>query len=116
MIITICQVCKKEFNTWQSYLNRGGKYCSRKCFKQSMIGKRHYAWKGNVVSYRGLHYWIYRKLGSPKKCEKCLKNNLIGRQIQWANKSGKYKRNLKDWIRLCRKCHSKYDKKKKNRL
>lgn len=69
------------------------------------------AWKGDKVGYRALHYWVERMLGKPATCEHCEKTNLSGKFIQWANKSGEYKRETTDWIRLCGKCHSKYDRK-----
>ena len=85
----------------------------RKRASEAHIGvfanEKHPFWKGNEVSYRGLHKWVERKLGFPNKCESCgeIENNR--RKIHWANKSGKYKRDLKDWIRLCAKCHYKKD-------
>lgn len=66
-------------------------------------------WKGDNVSYRTLHTWVVNKLGQPTKCEHCGKDGLSGHQIHWANKSRKYKRELDDWLRLCPKCHRKYD-------
>ncbi len=72
--------------------------------------EKHPFWKGNEVSYSGLHYWVYRKLGKPTKCEHCDKENLVGHSIHWANISGKYLRDRTDWLRLCAKCHKKYDK------
>lgn len=67
-------------------------------------------WKGDAVKYRGLHAWVRRQLGDPKKCEHCRKDGLMNRHIHWANKSGEYKRDISDWIRLCVSCHLKYDK------
>ena len=66
-------------------------------------------WKGDSVGYDGLHLWIPKHLGKPMKCEHCGKDGLLGKQIHWANKSGEYKRVLSDWLRLCAKCHKKYD-------
>ena len=66
-------------------------------------------WLGDKVGYDGLHDWIYKKLGSPMICEDCKKVCKNNYQIHWANKSGKYKRDLEDWIRLCVKCHYKRD-------
>jgi hypothetical protein len=63
-------------------------------------------WKGDRVSYMGLHKWVYRHLGRPVECVNCLSM----KKVQWANKSGEYKRDLNDWIRLCYWCHRKYDK------
>lgn len=67
----------------------------------------HKNWKGDNVSYSGLHKWIYRKLGNPSHCIQC---GCTGkRRYEWANKSGQYKRDLTDWLRLCKSCHKKYD-------
>ena len=60
-------------------------------------------------NYVNLHYWVKRHLGTPEVCEHCGKSGLSGVQIHWANKSGEYKRELSDWLRLCTKCHKKYD-------
>jgi len=74
-------------------------------------------WKGDKVGYDGLHNWI-RKYGSPRQwCEHCgelgywiISIKGIKRwSIHWANKSGKYKRDLSDWLGLCAKCHKQYD-------
>lgn len=70
---------------------------------------KHYKWKGDDVKYHGLHHWVAKKLGTPNTCEHCGKSGLKGRQIHWANKSHQYKRDLNDWIRLCRMCHATYD-------
>lgn len=75
-------------------------------------GKNAYNWKGQKVSYDGLHKWIRKTLGSPNRCELCGNDSLRPRQYHWANKSGKYKRKVEDWIRLCVKCHWRYDGRK----
>jgi hypothetical protein len=66
-------------------------------------------WKGDNVGYVALHDWVRSRLGKPTTCEVCGKTNLTGINIQWANKSGLYKRNLKDWLRLCKPCHVEFD-------
>ena len=71
--------------------------------------EKHPQWKGDRVGYLALHQWIARKLGNPKKCEHC--ETTTAKRYDWANVSGDYKRDLTDWIRLCRKCHIQYDKK-----
>lgn len=78
--------------------------------KMIRIGESNNKWKGDNVGYDALHDWVYRVLGSPMKCEHCCLIFSSNRNIHWANKSGDYKRNTKDWIRLCVKCHSKYDR------
>ena len=79
----------------------------KKC--PELQGENNGLWKGDNVSYSGIHNWVYRKLGKPDTCEHCGKSGLKGRQIHWANKSQKYLREISDWIRLCGKCHKKYD-------
>lgn len=77
-------------------------------------GDKHPLWKGDKVSYRNLHRWLVQHLGQPDTCEFCGKSGLSGRFIHWANKSGKYLRDLTDWIRLCAKCHKYYDLRRNN--
>lgn len=64
-------------------------------------------WKGDKVGYMGLHRWVRMHLGKPSICEHC--GNKDARKYEWANKSGKYLRDLTDWLRLCKPCHKKYD-------
>lgn len=66
-------------------------------------------WKGDKVGYSGIHYWIQRHLGKPNLCEKC--GTTTAKQFHWANISGEYKRDLKDYKRLCAKCHKIFDRK-----
>jgi hypothetical protein len=77
---------------------------------RAVVGKKNGEWKGSDVGYRALHHWVVRHLGTPDICEDCGLGGLFGKKIHWANKSGKYKRDLKDWVRLCSKCHKCYDK------
>ena len=132
-----CLVCQKEFRFYP-YRIKDAKFCSRKCYQTTIKiipnseksrfqkGKvygyeyrfknnhgmnkdsENPMWKGDKVKYVGLHMWIARKLGQPQNCEHCKTTEL--RRYEWANKSGKYKRELTDWIRLCVPCHKKYDK------
>lgn len=79
--------------------------------KRGKIMEQHNGWKGDEVSYSGMHRWLYRNLGQPDACEHCGKSGLSGRFIHWANKSHEYKRDITDWLRLCAKCHKAYDRK-----
>lgn len=80
--------------------------------RPDISGSLNIHWKGDGVGYAALHDWVRSKLGTPKECAKCLssKNDVM---YQWANVSGLYKRDLKDWQRLCIKCHRKNDKNEK---
>jgi len=66
-------------------------------------------WKGDTVGYMALHTWLHRRLGKATACVECGKTK--GR-IEWANKSHEYKRDVSDWISLCKKCHIAYDRDK----
>lgn len=125
-----CLWCKKSFEkpkrcSLREWHNLRG-FCSIKCSNEWKKGRdpwnkglkvdynrgsKHPFWKGNKVGYRSLHVWVVRHLGLPDTCEHCGKSELKSKQIHWASKSKKYKRDLNDWIRLCAKCHWKYDDK-----
>ncbi len=81
----------------------------RQHMSQAFLGLRmeekNPAWKGNNVSYDGLHRWIRKRLKKPLYCEQC---NKI-KKLQLANKSHEYTRNLADWLWLCSSCHALYD-------
>lgn len=78
----------------------------------ALSGEKHPLWKADSVGKRGLHYWVERHLGKPKKCEHC--GTKLAKRFEWANKSGNYLRVLTDWLRLCPKCHRTYDRLMKN--
>lgn len=71
------------------------------------------AWKGDSAGYGALHEWIRNRVDAVK-CQSCgiaNKVNSYGRSyLQMANISGKYFREESDWIVLCPKCHSRFDK------
>ena len=78
--------------------------------------EKHPQWKGDRASYRAIHKWVERKLGTPRKCQKCKLIILGQHRMHWANISRKYQRNLQDWIRLCSSCHGKFDTGKRRKL
>ena len=82
-----------------------------------VTGEKNIRWKGDDVGYDALHDWLKRKYGSPQICEECgvgpkEKGQKI-HNIHWANKTGIYNRDLKNWFKLCGSCHKKYDNKRK---
>ena len=121
MVIRICQYCSKEFkiNTWRLKDQKRGKYCSVPCQRKfhsgdksiywcrRLKGEDNPNWKGDKVGYIGLHTWVKNQLGKPNVCTHC--HSTIKKRYEWANKSGKYERNIDDWLRLCTSCHRKYD-------
>lgn len=114
----ICSICFRKFNTTQSEINKGGgKCCSMKCRNLFLKAntpreEKHWSWAGENVGRGGLHSWVERHRGKPRKCEHCHKTT--AKQYDWANVSGEYKRKLDDFIRLCRACHAKYDYKERS--
>lgn len=81
----------------------------RKKISEAQKGDKGNNWKGHLATYNSIHHWVRDTFGRPEKCEHC-DGLFTGRKIEWANKSGEYKRDREDWIRLCAKCHRKYDK------
>jgi hypothetical protein len=119
-----CEVCKTLFYL-QGYrvndLSRG-KTCSRECKGKSTIGLRvsqetefkkgenlaekHKFWKGDKVGYMALHKWIHNNWGKAGQCFRC---RVLNKKYQWANVTGVYDRNKKNWEQLCLSCHRKED-------
>lgn len=105
---------KKGFTPW-SKLHKGIHLSPKSEWKKGHIpwikgkempkGEVAYHWLGDKVGYGGVHQWLYKKYGKAKECEKC---HSVG-DIEWANISKKYKRDISDWMQLCISCHRKYD-------
>lgn len=54
-------------------------------------------------------YSCYARRGRPNTCEHCGFVSDERKALDWANKSQQYKRELDDWLRLCKPCHKRYD-------
>jgi hypothetical protein len=76
---------------------------------KKLTGASHYAWKGQTVGYRGLHYWLRRKKGVPTSCELCGLARTTPKSVQWANVDGKYRREVADFVAMCASCHKNHD-------
>ncbi len=76
-------------------------YC-RLCMNKN---ERHPLWKGNNVGLKALHNWVRRNKKSSEICEHCKKV----KKVELANIDGKYKRDVNNFIWLCRSCHELYD-------
>lgn len=74
---------------------------------RTRVGEKAHHWLGDNVGYSGVHVWVRKMLGRPSYCEFC--ETTTAKRFEWANKSKKYKRDLSDWIRLCKKCHMIFD-------
>lgn len=105
------------------------KYCSKKCglvyrnktnnpMRDPLVlnrisDKNSKLWLGENAGYFQKHKWI-RSQGINR--DFCLHCGIKGEYrkdnkwtIEFCNISGNYKRNISDWICLCRKCHRKFD-------
>ncbi len=130
-------LCGNEFNVAQWQLRQGrGKYCSKACLYEYRIrpsgltyditqenkgwikegqrlspetefkkGELPWNFKGDQVGYDALHDWVKRYKGKAEICEDCESTD----NVQWANISWEYKRELDDWSAKCYHCHRKYD-------
>jgi hypothetical protein len=125
MISVVCEECGKQFMRYPCRLRRSPRvFCSPKCFSASVRGKpnpgrsqkykgrfkgaKNPNFKGDGVSYGGLHRWVYRNLPKPTICPRCNKIPETGR-IEAHNISGEYRRDPEDWIMVCTKCHQELD-------
>jgi len=79
-------------------------------YRNAKTGEKHHKYKGDKVSYSGIHHWVKKYFGQPMQCEWCNFESKNKYQIHWANLTGKYKRNREDWVRLCAKCHYHFDR------
>lgn len=122
----ICKQCLKEFED-KKHKNRI--FCSLQCVGIYKRGKKyikhienptsfkkgHISWNSGIPSnfkkenpgYDAVHEWIERWYGKTNKCDKC--GTLESKRFEWSNISREYKRDIKDWQRLCTKCHQRYD-------
>jgi len=105
--------CSEETKKKISQANTGNTWKLSKITKDKMriskIANKNPNWKGEKVGYAALHNWIERHYGKPKKCSHC--GTEVAKKYEWANISGKYVRDIKDFIRLCDRCHKVFDKK-----
>lgn len=114
-----CDVCGKHIkNKYKSQIKQ--KTCSHSCqlknnkfrvgkkpanafSSEQTIGSNNINWRGADIKYGSLHDWVRYHLGKPKKCENCFMAEHW--RYEWANVSGEYKKDLDDWVRLCKTCH-----------
>lgn len=137
-----CEECGKKRWVTPALIKIGrGKYCSRSCASKHVVYKMHKArgesWKKNVsrgirrlystmhesdhprwagenVGYWGIHDWLTKHYGQPKKCEVCGLDSK-NKMYHWANITGLHKRSRKSYKRMCVSCHRKHDyKQRKN--
>lgn len=93
-------LAQKERARKQGEANRGKN-------RPDMLGENHWLWKGDKVRYGGLHDWVRRRLGKPIICN--FEDITCKGVMDWTNISGEYKRDVNDFISLCRSHHRRFD-------
>lgn len=73
-----------------------------------LIGEKARRWKGNDASYAAKHLWIVKHYGKASYCENNPHHK--AKRFEWANISGKYRRDREDYRPLCPSCHRKEHK------
>lgn len=96
--IIVSEEAKKKMS--ESHM---GQIAWNKNLKGFLEGDKHYKWQAENPSYRAVHAWVNKMLSQPKRCYFCKSTTAL--RYEWANISGEYKRDLTDFMRLCRKCH-----------
>lgn len=94
-----CVVCGNEkYYQLNEHKKRVRRYCSPDCYHidSQKVGAK----------YQALHSWVRRHYGKADKCIYCGNDSIV----DWANISKEYKRDINDWIKLCRKHHIAYDR------
>lgn len=102
-----CIECGKKINDNRSLRCRNCYYDLFKEIKplKGKVGINNFKWKGDEVSYNGLHKWVRRNKTKLYFCEHCGEE----KKLQVANISGKYKRDVDDYLWLCKDCHIIFD-------
>lgn len=110
MKLNKCKICGKYIPYKKDHYQRITT-CSVKCRRKSqgitIRGDGNPNWRGEKAKYQARHKWLYSCYGSINFCQHCYKKG--NGWYDWANISGKYKRDISDWVRLCRSCHVKFD-------
>lgn len=71
------------------------------------IGDKSPNWVGDKISKDGVHDWVEKWKGKPKRCQAC--GTTKAKRYEWVNVDHSYKRVLEDFIRMCVPCHQLFD-------
>ena len=81
---------------------------ARVAAKRNQSGANNDAWKGDSAGYAACHVRVGIARGSPQECEVCHTRD-SSKAYDWANLTGNY-HDVLDYKRMCRSCHSKFDR------
>jgi recombinational DNA repair protein RecR len=90
--------------------------CCNKLFLSKKGFTNHRRWCIGLLThkssgYDAIHKWVRTHKPKPELCEKCF----LLPPMDVANISGEYKRDINDYLYLCRSCHKKMDFTEKTR-
>ena len=89
----------------ESNRRRKGKYKWSEKARENRRNENNPNWKGDKAGYTPIHIWVKARKPKPQICERCSKKGFL----DLANISQEYKRDVEDFIWLCRSCHMKED-------
>ena len=109
-----CKECHKEYmklyreKNREKLLKQAREHTikNRENHKRYMKKSNEIFYKENGFSYGPRHRWVAKHKQKPKIC--CICNER--RKLELANISGEYKKDIKDFLWVCRKCHILFDK------
>lgn len=112
-----CEHCNKEFEVKPK---TKGRFCTYGCYWDSLKDRKPKnmdglkfgrGWNKGIFKekahYNSIHRWVQKNFIKADICELCQRED--GKNYEWANISGKYRREKTDWMRLCVLCHRNYD-------
>jgi len=109
-ILWLCQCdcgTLRKVKDWSLRTGRSrGCGCNR-IYTNASSGEDHYNWTGEIAGYSALHTWVKTHKPKQKLCSHCKQE----KELQLANISQEYRRDINDFMWLCGKCHKAYDMK-----
>lgn len=78
------------------------------------FGEDNSNWKGDSIKIVSMHAWLEREFGKPQRCDNkdCSYPQNEVKRWDWALlHECEYERKRENFVRLCRSCHIRYDKK-----
>ena len=73
---------------------------------RDQVAENNPRWRGDAAGYTACHDHVRRVRGTPSVCAMC--DTTTAKCYNWANLTRNY-RDVNDYIRLCRSCHSRMD-------
>lgn len=111
--LRFCKVCNTpifKYNKSRMCIRCKNKETNKRL--KGKIGKESMAFKGETAKSSSKHCWINKYYGKSDRCDnpKCSGES---KHYEWANlKNHKHTRKKEDYMMMCRKCHSIFDKSK----